>query len=198
MGEQDDKRKPLSLTAPEGLVKRQDYLERVLAGLLDEVCKHPNDKKLLVYNAFKALAVTAWDIDQKRPDYPLADTVALPFWAVSAIAERWITYERDGVSGQSMGEAFGLEGRGQGRQPFRRIRDTADVERELALRVAARRLAGPGRMRLTIERCCLEVAGNTGFTVRKVRTAWQHHGPAAKVKLGADSVCRQRLRDRPG
>lgn len=70
----------------------------------------------------------------QRGKQPLEDTVPLPWWAAEVLAEGYLRYQEtvSSVAPKTLGETFGMEGGGQGKE--RRIK--ADVRELRDIRIA--------------------------------------------------------------
>ena len=129
--------------------------------------------------AFEALAVVAgcWrgygKFQAPRPEP--TGFVPVPVWALDTIAAGWIRYRAEDVKGRTLGEALGIEGRGQGRRP--RKESWNNWFRDLRLAKELYEL----RRDNTYEDAVHAVAESNRVSESTVRRAWSAHGQAIEA-----------------
>lgn len=98
--------------------------------------------------------------------------VTIPLWIVGTLAEGFLRYQDAAERGHSMtfGEAYGIEGGGQGKEPrilieMRKLRDI-----RIATTIAFRKEHG-----IKIEASFQEMSKKTDLSCSQVRRIWQKH-----------------------
>ncbi len=143
-------------------------------------------------SAFEALFLLRgfWAFDAPPGEYPDAehsahDMIPVPWWIVDILGRRWRRY-MDAPERSSLGEALGLEGGGQGKQPAKR--EWEKYLRDLRLAIAVAELRNQhfqkGK-RLSLEKAFERVATMAQSSEDIVRMAWRKHGPNVKASLKA-------------
>ena len=98
--------------------------------------------------------------------------VKIPLWIVETLAEGFLRYRDAAENGRSMtfGEAYGVEGGGQGKKPriSIEIRELRDIR--LVTTIASRKEQG-----IKIEASIQEMSEKTGLSRSQVRRIWQKH-----------------------
>jgi hypothetical protein len=95
--------------------------------------------------------------------------VEIPWWVAWAISVRWSAYMKDSNTA-TLGQAFGVEGRGQGKRRFIATQKTRNWKRGYALEVAyERKITQP---RPTVEAAVGTVAQRWGVSDDTVWQAW--------------------------
>lgn len=129
--------------------------------------------------AFEALAIVApyyW----RKGETP--DSVTVPFWVVEAIVAGYKQYQAShtgsGGARLKFGEAFQVEGRGQGKRP--RIHETMKQLRNIRL---ATHLVLFEELGWKIEAAVQELAAKTGIHHTTVRDIWAEHAGQAREAL---------------
>lgn len=126
--------------------------------------------------AFNALAYVVSSVWQREETGPPEASVVLPRWVAETLAERFFQYLDAAHEGQniSLGKAYGLEGRGQGKQPpvIREKINVRDIR--LLTWIAQRKLAG-----IKIEAALQEMVDETGLSLSQVRRIWERDGKRA-------------------
>ena len=177
-----------------GWRKGPDTLERDLEGYWRAFQESPHDD-VASYMAFTSviMVVAAWaefskTLPNRDPQWgmPPLDCVPVPWWVLDVITSGWLRYMH-APSGQSLGEAFRLEGGGQGKKRYREIVEKYTRDWKLALDVwhlvQSRRSQGE---RVSIKDDAIpEVAGRTGLSEDTVRRAWNAHKGLVKSRYDA-------------
>ena len=130
--------------------------------------------------AFNALAYVVSSVWQREETGPPEAAVVLPKWVAETLAEGFFQYLDAAHEGNSisLGKAYGLEGRGQGKQPpaIREILNVRDIR--LLTRIAQRKLAG-----IKLEAALQEMVDETGLSLSRVRRIWERDGKRALSAL---------------
>ena len=113
---------------------------------------------------------------------PPQDRVPVPWWVVQVLTTGWLRYLK-ADPGVTLGEAFRLEGGGQGKKRYRDVIEKITRDWKLALDVwdftQEKRLEGE---RISIkDRAIPEVAERTGLGEDVVKRAWGTHKEMAKA-----------------
>jgi hypothetical protein len=121
--------------------------------------------------AFDALTYIVAEI-WGNAETPRDCDVTIPLWIVETLVEGFLRYRDAAESGRSVtfGEAYGIEGGGQGKEPrisieFRKLRDIRVVTT-----IAFRKEQG-----IKIEASIQEMSEKTGLSRSQVRRIWQKH-----------------------
>ncbi len=129
--------------------------------------------------AFEAMTIVAsyhWRKDE------IPETVTVPFWALEAVVAGYKQYQasQTGSSGTRLrfGEAFQVEGRGQGKRP--RIHDTLKLLRDIRVAIQLVLFEEQG---WKIEAAIQELADKTGMHHTTVRDIWSEHADQARTAL---------------
>ena len=130
--------------------------------------------------AFNALAYIISAVWQREDTGRPETKVTLPRWVAEKLAEGFFRY-RDAAHGSeyiSLGQAYGLEGRGQGKQPP--IVGEKNILRDIRLvtTIAKRRLDG-----IKLEAALQEMVDATGLSIGQVRRIWEKHRTKALSAL---------------
>ncbi len=128
---------------------------------------------LPAFNALGYIAAKLWS-----PDGPTGDEfVRMPVWVLETLAEGFFRYRdaaKDGTA-KTLGEAYCIEGGGQGKEPkiLKDLRVLRDIR--LATAIAIRNSQGE-----KIEALIHEMAERNGLSVGQVRRIWQSRRERAK------------------
>ncbi len=121
--------------------------------------------------AFEALTYIATEI-WGNGETPRDCAVTIPLWIVETLAEGFLRYRDAAENGPSktFGEAYGIEGGGQGKEPrisieIRKLRDI-----RLATTIASRKEQG-----IKIEASIQKMSEETELSCSQVRRIWQKH-----------------------
>jgi hypothetical protein len=134
--------------------------------------------------AFEALNSIIWataegykedEILNACPDSWGDETVRVPADLLKALTDCWQIY-KDGPSGQSLGEAFGIEGGGQGKRPSKEKQATRDRRRRLANEVEIEyRTAELTNIPITQSKAIEIVSENQGVQFSTVESAFKEY-----------------------
>jgi hypothetical protein len=132
---------------------------------LEERFRRDTTDPLPAFEALNCIASYVWLMEK-----PSADTLPIPWWVVEVLAIGFNKY-RDAAGSTTpttLGEAYNLEGRGQGKGPRiqRGLRQLRDIR--IALAIALARADG-----VKIEAALQEQADKTGLSVGQVRRIWE-------------------------
>jgi len=123
---------------------------------------------LPAFDALTYIVTEIWD----NAETPRDCAVTIPLWIVETLAGGFLRYRNAAESGRSVtfGEAYGIEGGGQGKEPrilieFRKLRDIRVVTT-----IAFRKEQG-----IKIEASIQEMSEKTGLSRSQVRRIWQKH-----------------------
>ncbi len=164
-----------------------EFLDRDLAGLFNIYAADPSTN----FAAFETLAAIAdywWSdmaqVDRPDPNFgmPPMTPVTVPWWVVHLLGRCWRNYLTE--PGKKAGEAFRLEGGGQGKK--RRIDKflTEHRNRLIALAVAFDRdQAKKDGRSLSVETAVFDVSEKFGIPSDTVWAAWKKHGAVARRSL---------------
>ncbi len=98
-------------------------------------------------------------------------TLSVPVSLLQVLAGAWAKYLQ-AESGVTLGEAFGLEGGGQGAAPVKRKQRTRDARRGIANKAVALYIAqGTAKQPRSWEWICGKIADEEGCSVEQVETA---------------------------
>ena len=143
-------------------------------------------------SAFEALFILRgfWATDAPPGDYPDPENAAhypipVPWWIVDALGRGWQRY-MEAPERSTLGEALGLEGGGQGKQPAKRewAKDLRDLRLAIAVAEFRNQHFQKGK-RLSLEKAYGLVATEAQSTKGIVRMAWWKLGPKVKASLEA-------------
>lgn len=125
------------------------------------------------FNALAYVLSAVWR--RENTDLPETD-VMLPKWVAEALAQGFFRYREAAHGGEyiSLGEAYGLEGRGQGKQPPIIQEKNQSRGIRLVTTIAQRRLAG-----IKLEAALQEMVVATGLSLGQVRRIWERDGKRA-------------------
>jgi hypothetical protein len=133
--------------------------------MLEERFRKNTSDPLPAFEALSYIASYVWLIE-KPPSY----TLPTPWWAIQALAIGFNSY-RDAAGSTApltLGEAYRLEGRGQGKEP--RIQRGLRQLRDIRIAVAIATATADG---VKIETALQEQADKTGLSVGQVRRIWE-------------------------
>jgi len=176
-----------------GYHKGPDTLERDLAGYFSAFRQTPkNDRDaagvcfaflsiLMIYAAMRKGAAKT-DRHDKEWGLPPEDVVPVPWWVIDVATRGWVRYLRSPPS-VSLGEAYGIEGGGQGRHPYKNRIATYTRDWKIALDVWHRvQQAKKQGEKLPIRDGAIPaVAVALGFEESTVERAWKRHGKMIKA-----------------
>ena len=132
--------------------------------------------------AFEALSLIASKIwmSEKPPNNP----IPIPWWIVDTLASGFCIYRESAMSTSSvpLGEAYNLQGGGQGKEP--RINDRLRHLRDIRIATA---IALAKADSVKIEASLQEQADTTGLSVGQIRRIWEKTG-SRLTTLSAISV----------
>ena len=110
-----------------------------------------------------------------RPDTP----VPVPWWIVAVISERWAEYlGLDGI--KTLGQAFDVEGRGQGKHRAVSVRDTERDHWGYALEVAYEHETGAAR---SVTDAIGTVAERWEKSYDTIHDVWKAHGKVSRAAV---------------
>ena len=114
------------------------------------------------------------------PDEQGSDSVGVPFWVVEVLSEGFFRYEnaRSADRTTTLGEAFGLEGGGQGKQPKLKEQRTIVRDRNIALSIAMQIAE-----ELTVEEAVNLVAEQHSLSEKTVWPIWSKYKDLAQSSL---------------
>lgn len=129
--------------------------------------------------AFEALGYVA-SYHWRKDEAP--ETVTIPFWAVEVIVQGYKQYQAShtgsGGTRLKFGEAFQIEGRGQGKRP--RVHEHLKQLRDIRLAIHLVLLEEQG---WKIEAAIQELADRTGIHHSTIRDIWARHADQARKAL---------------
>lgn len=106
--------------------------------------------------------------------------VSLPAALVLALTDAWIIYQNS-PTGSTLGEAFGVEGGGQGKRPAKELQRNRDRRRKIANDVELAYLAaGEENCAITQELAREIVAGRMKTSIDTVESAHKEYGPSIR------------------
>lgn len=131
---------------------------------------------LPAFDALSSLVVYWWE----RDEVPESGTINVPWWAGEIIAAGYQIYRAAHKEGRStkLGEAYGIEGGGQGKQPRIRRHMRVSKDRDLALWVALEL-----EKNSTYENAVAETVERCGVSESKIARAWRDLGEPVKERL---------------
>lgn len=143
------------------------------------------------YYAFTSIIMimAAWSKHSKSlpdPDpewgLPPQDRVPVPWWVVNVLTTAWLRYLSAGP-GVTMGEAFRLEGGGQGKRKYRDVIEKYTRDWKLALDVwhFHQEKKFEGKPISIKDKAIPEIAERTGLGEDVVRRAWNTHKEMVKA-----------------
>ncbi len=143
-------------------------------------------------SAFLALSLLRdfWAFNAPPGEYPDAEhsahyMIQVPWWIVDILGRGWCRY-MDAPERSTFGDALGLEGGGQGKQPAKR--EWTKYLRDLRLAIAVAEFRNQyfqrGK-RLSLEKAFELVATEAQSSEDIVRIAWRKLGPMVKASLEA-------------
>jgi len=131
--------------------------------MLEEQFRNDRSNPLPAFEALSYIASYVWQAEEPS-------TLPIPWWVVQALAIGFINYRDRAGSGTPMtlGEAYNLEGRGQGKEPRiqRALRELRDIR--IATAIAQANVAG-----VKIEAALQEQSDKTRLSVGQVRRIWE-------------------------
>lgn len=130
--------------------------------------------------AFNALAYATTGLWQNQQTHSSEDAITLPIWVAEVLTNGFLRYSKAAEENRfiTLGEAYGIEGGGQGKLP--RILNAAKELRDirLATTVAQRKLDG-----IKLEAALQEMVDATGLSLGQVRRIWEKHRKKALSML---------------
>jgi hypothetical protein len=143
-------------------------LEQDLAGfltMLEKRFRSDTSDPLPAFEAIGYIAAYVWKTERPSPS-----TLQIPWWVVETLAIGFMKYRESAGSSTPMtlGEAYQLEGRGQGKQPRiqRGLRQLRDIR--IATAIASAKANG-----IKIEAALQEQANKTKLSIGQVRRIWE-------------------------
>ena len=190
------KRAPIVLT--EGLKSvtqdksRDDELERLKARLIqfenlrqDEVL----NKTFIAFEALSAIAgasLAGKSEDAVRNTWPKTwgdETISVPLPLVLELRDAWLLYRTQDFN-QSLGEAFRVEGRGQGKKPMKDVLANLDAARRHANDVEIAYIAhNNGGAEASLEQVYEEIADAEGIAPETVKRHHRTHKEKIREQL---------------
>ncbi len=150
---------------------RDQDLPHFLA-MLESEFHRDTSNTLPAFEAVNLIASHLWERDQSSPEF-----VSVPWWTVEVLAMGYNIY-RDGALSNAplkLGEAFGLEGGGQGKQP--RIQQSLQKLRDIRIAGAIAFNSAEG---VKIEAALQEQADLTQLSVGQIRRIWEENREQAE------------------
>lgn len=130
--------------------------------------------------AFQALTYVMASIWRQDEHPSPTHSVTVPMWAAETIAQGFMQYQDTAKQKYliTLGEAYGIEGGGQGKQPkikayLRQLRDI-----RIATQIAMREESG-----IKLEAALQEMADKTNLSLGNVRRVWERHSGIARSAL---------------
>lgn len=158
---------------------RPGFLERELEGLWGLYNFDPKS----TYAAFAAIEkIAAASYMAGEPDYQ--SKVEVPWWVIKALGLNWTNYLMD-AKGQTLGQAFGLEAKGQGgRRVVERHRKRMD-DLMIVLEVIDLKESEPPQdgIKLTLEKAIIIVAANRNIAEDTIKGMWKRHHKFVSARL---------------
>ncbi len=184
----DDKTEALS---EESLTRSQRTTLNAIPQLYNLTTENASQRQASL-SAFEALFLLRgfWTFDAPPGEYPDAEhsahyMIQVPWWIVDILGRGWCRY-MDAPERSTFGEALGLEGGGQGKQPAKRewAKDLRDLSLAIAVAEFRNQYFQRGK-RLSLEKAYGQVATKAQSSEDIVRLAWRKHGPMVKASLEA-------------
>ena len=126
---------------------------------------------LPAFEALTAIVSHAWLHDEHPP------TVTVPWWTAEILCEGFMRYRDSALTAApiTLGEAYGIEGGGQGKQPKiqESLRELRDIR--IATGVAMREAEGQ-----KIEAALQDAADASGLSLSHVRRIWENNRDHAR------------------
>ena len=153
-----------------------------------------NNELTTTYLAFEGLSallggrMEGYSDDELRNSWPSSwgnRTVAVPAALLHALAESWVKYKKSD-SGTTLGEAFQLEGGGQGKSRLKDKQATRDQNRKHARDVVALRW----QKGISLECAFGEIAERREVSIDTVRAAYKKYGKAIERDAAAVGILR--------
>ncbi len=133
--------------------------------MLEERFRNDRSDPLPAFEALSYIASYVWKAEE-----PSSYTITIPWWVVQALAIGFINYrDRAGSTTPiTLGEAYNLEGRGQGKEPRiqRTLRELRDIR--IAIAIAQAHVGG-----VKIDAALKEQSDKTGLSVGQARRIWE-------------------------
>jgi hypothetical protein len=133
---------------------------------------------LFAFDGLSYIAAYYWAGEEPQP----TDCVSVPWWVVNAIAECYVLYWNAVMAGHitTLGQAFGIEGKGQGKQRRMTVKLREHRDRRVALMIARMLESG-----MTVEDVISRIAKGTKLKERTLWRIWQQKGAQAKKSVAA-------------
>ena len=109
-----------------------------------------------------------------------SDAAKVPFTLLMALSRAWMKYQTS-PKGTTLGEAFGLEGGGQGRQRIKDRQATRDKHKKLSNKVLIEYLSPEGR--ISVENAIAIVAEAEDVPFKTVERAYHECAPETRKRL---------------
>ncbi len=161
-----------------------DTLERDLAAYWYEVQREDTDAATTYWAFTSIMMIAAWGHEKskklEKPDadwgLPPCDLVPVPWWVLRQLAPCWLNYINS-PAGKTFGEAFNLEGGGQGKQRYRDTIDKFTRDWKIALDVLHWQTSNKNS---TLEQAIFEIADNSGLSDETIKRAWNKYKERVK------------------
>lgn len=154
-------------------------------------------KKPTTYIAFETLAAlyggrleghTDEELREAWPSDWGSETLLVPAALINALSSAWFDYQK-APSGKTLGEAFKLEGGGQGKKRIKDIQNTSDKTRNLSYQVELQYLSQSGTSHpISLEDVYANVAEEYKVSDETVRKAHQKYGSFVRRTLKEQGI----------
>jgi len=131
---------------------------------------------LAAFQALNYLVGYCW----RQEKQPLDDIIPLPWWAAEVLAEGYLRYEEtaSSVAPKTLGEAFGMEGGGQGKA--RRIKTDLRDLRDMRIAIKLSMILEDG----VLEEAALQrLATEANLSADRIKKIWDNKGKMAREAL---------------
>ncbi len=140
--------------------------------------KYENDSSNIIPALYgiSAIACFYW----QNPNKLGSPNVTVPFWAIEALSEGFMKYHQAKGSGRTttLGEAFGLEGGGQGITPILKKTFKSDRNRKIALSIAIKIDGG-----ISVEEAVNLVADEYDLSEKTIWPIWSNNKELVQSSL---------------
>ncbi len=116
----------------------------------------------------------------RQEKQPLDGTIPLPWWAAEVLAEGYLRYEETVLSGapKTFGEAFGMGGSGQGKEP--RIKTDLRDLRDMRIAIKLSMILEDGVLK---EAALQRLATEANLSADRIEKIWGNKGKKAREAL---------------